>query len=449
MRKVISDINQMVDIISSIRGGAFVTIGYINAAKIGKTAQNVNLDKFGETLNKHRTPGDDETYNALSQFQQGPSKLSNKFPYAGVVKFSIFQVNWLTEDNYRKNYTKYAEERDKIITSYGATPQHRDSYDEKLNYNKGVSGGITANTQGKLYAHQNRDTFRYIDQKYFLVNNDGAIKGAISKKALEPLLKDSNYVDGMSTLKKIEASAEQMKEYAAKIDNLKFKPMALMYDSILFIIASVNGEKIAYINTNLQNKVGSGKYVVPIQPQSFIEMANAMYKEADSSLQESVKQFNLAKSYISETVKRVLNEVNGYTLDDEDYMCVNPEDSDSYNNCYVVKIWSGNGYHLSCYKVYANHEQEALEKCVAWLEDNDPSMLQDEIYQQYIENGDDEEELDSVFLYVDATTEGALQPHYIYLENLDIYKTSNTTLENKIKKRVKNLVKETVLKYFS
>lgn len=442
MRKVITNIDQMIDIMSSIKGGVFAKIGYITTAKIGKTAQGLNVDKFGKDLDKNRTEVDDDIYNKLRAYQQGGAKRSNKFPYKGIIKYSTFQVNWQTEENYLKNYNKYATERDKILASFGATPNRRDSYDEKINYNKGVSVGTTDNTKGKLYSHQNGATILNRNVKYFLVDDNGEIQGSVPEKAIQELIKSNNPIDGVAALNAINASKEQIEDYIAQLKKLKFHVLKLMYDSILFIIITVNGEKIAYINNGLKNQVGSGSYVAPIQPQSFINMANEMFKEADSSLQESVKHYNVAKSYINEVVKKTLSEVRGWTIEDDDYIQVNPNEADFYNDCYIVKIWCGMGYSLSTYKVYANHEQEALDICVAWLEDNDPSMLQDEIYQRCIEDGDSEDELDTIFMYVDATMEGASEPHYIYAENLKIYKCPNQTHENQLHKTVKKIVKE-------
>lgn len=122
-----------------------------------------------------------------------------------------------------------------------------------------------------------------------------------------------------------------------------------------------------------------------------------------------------------DTNKRKINEVFGWKLEEDDYIDINSDQQEYYGKCYVVRIWPGSGYLLPAYKVYANHEEEALEIVVAWLEKNEPNMLQDDNYNEALQDGEDENELETVFLYVDATMEGASQPHYIYSENLRIY----------------------------
>lgn len=111
--------------------------------------------------------------------------------------------------------------------------------------------------------------------------------------------------------------------------------------------------------------------------------------------------------------------LNGWTLEDDDYIKINKP-----NGCpiYVVRIWPGSGYFLPAYKVYACDPEDALEKTVAWLETNNPSMLKDSWYDEDVADGLSEEELDEIYQYVDATLLGAKKPHVVLNENLRIYK---------------------------
>lgn len=110
---------------------------------------------------------------------------------------------------------------------------------------------------------------------------------------------------------------------------------------------------------------------------------------------------------------------NGWKLEDDDWKKVNTPSSGS--KLYAVRIWSGSGYFLPAYKAWASSEEEALEYTVAWLERNDPGMLQDDYVESLANSGDyTEDELDGMFLYVDATMIGAERPHYIFIENLRV-----------------------------
>ena len=305
MRRI-ATIDEIIDIMSSIRGGSFVTICYMSSAKVGKTltSKGIDIDKFGEDLEQNRTEGDDEIYNTLSQYQKGGASRSNKFPFGGIVKMSRYQVNWQSEESYNKKYSQYADARDELLAKYGASVTHRDSHDEKQDFGKGgVSVGATDNTRGKLYTHQNGATIQNAKSEYFVVDKDGELLGSISPNAIEQIVAKSGDPDGVGALKKIGATDEQIREYTEELRKLNFKVLKLMYNSVLFIIATVNGEKIFYINDKLERQVGSGNYIVPINPQSFIQKANEIFQQSNR-LQEIARYNN--NYIINENMKKVI-----------------------------------------------------------------------------------------------------------------------------------------------
>lgn len=128
----------------------------------------------------------------------------------------------------------------------------------------------------------------------------------------------------------------------------------------------------------------------------------------------------------------VINEVSGWKLEDEDLTLVNSE-SDG-DKLYIVKLWWGSGYQMDCYNAYAFNEEEALNYVVAYIEKEDPGILErsDEAAatlrteladENELENSleaEDLPEFQETFMYVDATMEGASDTHYIYAENLKI-----------------------------
>lgn len=147
----------------------------------------------------------------------------------------------------------------------------------------------------------------------------------------------------------------------------------------------------------------------------------------ESDLHRIVKE-SVNKILSEESIKRNLNEVSGWDLEEDDVNWVNDENDG--NKVYLVGLWPGSGYLLVHYGVYSfRGEQEALEKVVAWVEENQPDMLADEDYDNAVKDlveydgmteEEAREELDDTFLYIDGTPYGASEPHYIYLENLKI-----------------------------
>ena len=133
-----------------------------------------------------------------------------------------------------------------------------------------------------------------------------------------------------------------------------------------------------------------------------------------------------------ESVKRVLrgniNEVSGWTLEKDDVTWVNGEEDGS--KPWMVRLWTGSGYYLPAFGAFAEYEEDALEKVVAYLDnkgDNDFFCDEyiEEMKEELAQEGKDEEEIqqkiDNEFCYVDATMDGANEPHYVFWENLAIY----------------------------
>ena len=100
---------------------------------------------------------------------------------------------------------------------------------------------------------------------------------------------------------------------------------------------------------------------------------------------------------------------------------VNNEESGS--RLYEIGLWWGSGYTLDMYRAYAFSEEEALNYVVAYIEKTHPKWLEssDECAHDMMKEYDEESpEFQETFMYVDATSEGADEPHYIWSENLRI-----------------------------
>ena len=83
---------------------------------------------------------------------------------------------------------------------------------------------------------------------------------------------------------------------------------------------------------------------------------------------------------------------------------------------YNVYLWSGAGYQMDVITVEADCEEEALELAVVEAEKSKSYLFFDDVdnLDEMIDNG--------LLAYVDATMEGAEQPHYVDATNLRIEK---------------------------
>lgn len=138
---------------------------------------------------------------------------------------------------------------------------------------------------------------------------------------------------------------------------------------------------------------------------------------------------------------------------DENIPVVNTEDYG--DKLYLIGLWWGSGYVLNQYKAYAFDTEEALNYVVAYLEQLDPELLErvdnyaeSSLMEIAMEEGISEEEAEEtpefqeLYMYVDATTEGAQRTHYIFSQNLKIVQLGMS----ESRKRQKLIVTESQLK---
>lgn len=106
---------------------------------------------------------------------------------------------------------------------------------------------------------------------------------------------------------------------------------------------------------------------------------------------------------------------------------LNSEDKDYYEGrLWKVNIWSGMGYSTYTYNIYAGNAEEALNLAVKYAEIEDDPVLFcyrdiEEEFETIAEEGEDiEDYIDTKYIYVDGTMDGAYEPWFVLAENLRI-----------------------------
>lgn len=79
---------------------------------------------------------------------------------------------------------------------------------------------------------------------------------------------------------------------------------------------------------------------------------------------------------------------------------------------YNVSLWPFAGYTLITFCVHAEHEEHALELAVCRAEKECTAVL--------LLEDDIEDDMEDLYIYVDATMEGASRPYYVDAQNLRI-----------------------------
>ena len=103
---------------------------------------------------------------------------------------------------------------------------------------------------------------------------DGKILNDVPQEQIVPYLKAKGEISGVSALRKMGVEEDKIQEYIKKMTDLKFKYVNFESKSILWIAATVDGEKIIYINDDLQRAVDG----IDIRPDDFREIARNRYK---------------------------------------------------------------------------------------------------------------------------------------------------------------------------
>ena len=291
--------NEFFDILDRIGNGKFVTIGYVTGA-------NLNVPTI-----KRKNPETNRMkgYPDYSVFMdEGDGEIG------ALVKISSYNMRYLNRTTVGKKYGEYKDAANAIRGEYGLDP-----IADKEGYKQGTSWSENG---PELYKGQNDAlaSHSYNPQNVFGVKPKGVVysvdkEGHIMKAIPEDKIKDylgkKREVSGVAALRKMGMEEEKIKEFVKRMDDLKFRYINFESNSILWIAATINGEKIVYINDNLQRAVDG----INIRPEDFREIARERYKVDLANLHESKTRKMVVRitesdlhEIIGNSVRKYLNE---------------------------------------------------------------------------------------------------------------------------------------------
>lgn len=299
MRRVASS-SEFFDILDKIGNGKFVTIGYVTGA---------NLDV--PTVSR-RNP-------ATNRMKKYPdyTVFEGEEEIGALVKITSYNMRYLNRTTVGQKYGKFKASANDIRTNFGIDP-----IADKVGYKQGTNWSPNG---PEIYNGQNVDlqSHSYNPQNIFgvkpkgviyAINKEGHIIKELSPEQVRPYLKAKREIDGVSALRKMGAEEDKIQDYINQINNLKFKYINFESNSILWIAATINGEKIVYINDNLYRAVDG----IDINPQDFRAIARERYQIDLNDLQEMSKKTmgkNILRltegdlrNLVMESVKNILRE---------------------------------------------------------------------------------------------------------------------------------------------
>jgi hypothetical protein len=302
MRRVASS-EEFFDILDRIGNGKFVTIGYVTGA-------NLNVPTI-----KRRNPETNRMkgYPDFSVFgAEGENEIG------ALVKITSYNMRYLNRETVDKKYGEYKNAANGIRGNFGLDPiANKESYKKGTDWSPNgpeLYKGQNTELQSHSYNPQNIHGVKPKGIVY-AIDTEGHIIKALSQEQIKPYLKAKREVDGVAALRKMGTEEEKIQDYINQINNLKFKYINFESNSILWIAATINKEKIVYINNNLARAVDG----INIRPEDFRAIARERYQIDLANLQEitnnymSKKVIRLTESdlhrIIENSVKKYINEI--------------------------------------------------------------------------------------------------------------------------------------------
>lgn len=304
MRRVASS-SEFFDILDKIGNGKFVTIGYVTGA---------NLDV--PTVSR-RNP-------ATNRMKKYPdyTVFGGEEEIGALVKITSYNMRYLNRTTVGQKYGEFKTSANDIRTNFGIDPiADKTSYKQGTNWSPNgpeIYNGKNADLQSHSYNPQNIFGVKPKGVVY-AINKEGHIIKELSPEQVRPYLKAKREIDGVAALRKMGAEEERIQDYINQINNLKFKYINFESNSILWIAATINGEKIVYINDNLYRAVDG----IDISPQDFRAIARERYQIDLNDLQEMTKKtmnkniFRLTegdlRKLVMESAQKILSELDWQT----------------------------------------------------------------------------------------------------------------------------------------
>lgn len=275
-RKVKSS-SDFFDLLDRLKNNTFVSIGYVTGA-------NLEIPKVKR---KNPETGRIKGYPDYTSFKTDEYQQE----IGALVKITSYNFRYYNRAEIAKQYGEYKNKVDDIRGRYGLEPtQNKESYKEKTNWSDKAPElykGDNEQLQGHSYNPQNTYGAN-IKGVTYIIDTEGNIIRALSDNEVKPYLKAKRETDGVLTLRKMGVEEEKIQQYIEEIQNLKFQYRNFESNSILWMCATVEGEKIIYINDSLQRAVDG----ININPSDFRAIARERYQISLNDLHEMVQKYN-------------------------------------------------------------------------------------------------------------------------------------------------------------
>lgn len=266
VERMVQSPEKVFDILNDIGKNNFVSVGIVTGANL----------KIPQVKKKNPETNKLKNYDDWEKFGQ---EIGSKEEIAALVGISSYNFRYYPNEEIKKQYGKYKSNVNDIRAKYGLEPMQdkENDYKEKMGYGKGIDvyNGDDETKQGNFYVAFNAYNVKPRSVVY-VVNNEGHIVQELTQEQVIPYLKEKDPyagISGVSALKKMGKEEEEIENFVNDIKALKFFYKNFEGNSILWIAATVNKQKIIYINDNLKKSVSG----IDVNPEDFIAKAKERY----------------------------------------------------------------------------------------------------------------------------------------------------------------------------
>ena len=225
--------NEFFDLLDKLKNNTFVTIGYVTGA-------NLNIPKVQR---KNPATNRMKGYPDYSSF----AREGYDAEIGALVKITSYNFRYFNREEVSKRYGEYKDKVNGIRARYAIDPiQDKESYKEKTAWSDRapeVYKGQNAELQTHSYNPQNMFGAN-IKGVTYAVDTNGHIIRALDDDEVKPYLKAKSQDSGVTALRKMNAEEATIDSYLKEIQELKFRYMNFESNSILWMAATVDGEKI-------------------------------------------------------------------------------------------------------------------------------------------------------------------------------------------------------------